>query len=457
MPLRQVDEHGEITLDPLLPAAAQTSDAMVERWNACVQIAALITGAPAHTPETDNFARVLFSGPLPLHRADGPAGTPVLQEAEDLFGDPEFNRKHLRGRGGLFRDMPNVPRPRPKALKKPNVPRKAAHMSIEEIRAQGLDDWPDPSERALEMLDGHPTTAERWYVNRPMSPGTDSTEHPPYAEKRRLRHDLIVGLALAGLPEKKKGKMTAPRGVAALLGVDHPITQKLAKGGRLSEDERDTVRQAAHDARQGESPNALFMAGGPASGKTMTLDENPELLPDDYVHVDPDAIKEHLPEFRDLRAEKDRYAASAVHLESGDIAARLADEAEALGLNSVIDGTGDSRTADFIRQLQRKHDAGYDVSVLYATTPTDEAVRRAVVRAEETGRFVPVPAVREQHAKVSRNFAFVAELPWLDNIDVFDDEGHIGTKEGGEFTDLEPERMNAFRAKEQEWDYADGE
>jgi hypothetical protein len=40
---------------------------------------------------------------------------------------------------------------------------------------------------------------------------------------------------------------------------------------------------------------------------------------------------------------------------------------------------------------------------------------------------------------------------------VFDDEGHIGTKEGGEFTDLEPERMNAFRAKEQEWDYADGE
>lgn len=451
---RTIDEHGEVTLDPRLPADVQQSDEAQERWLACANIAMLITGQPLGSSEVDLFARSLYNRrSLPVHRADV-AQTPLLEEA----GIDPHRRHQLRNREGEWIDMPGRKKKsrkiRPKRLKKftDTTPR----ATQEEIRKAGLHKWPEPTEAAKKLMHGHTQSAERWYdFDRPYSPGTDSDEHPPYAAGRRWRHNRIVGGFLAGVPTEEEKKNGVPvRGIAALLGEEHPIVRKLIGGGGLSEEERDTVRRAAHNARSGEAPDALFMAGGPASGKTTALLENPELVPDASVSVDPDAIKELLPEFQQLLAMKDRYAASAVHLESGDIAARLAAEVEALGLNVVIDGTGDSEPMDFIRQLQRKQDAGYDVGVLYATTSTDEAIARAIKRAEKkNGRFVPVPAIREQHAKVSINFEHVRALPWLEHLDVFDDEGHIGEMRNGKFFAIDEKRMRVFQAKASEkWD-----
>ena len=71
-------------------------------------------------------------------------------------------------------------------------------------------------------------------------------------------HDAIIGTFLAGPMEE-------------ILGGDHAITRKLRGGGRLSSAEKAQVREAASRARNGDRPQALFMAGGPASGKTSAL------------------------------------------------------------------------------------------------------------------------------------------------------------------------------------------
>lgn len=441
MPIR-TDEHGEAILDPTLPPDVQTSDASLERWQTCIGIATLITQAPAGSPEAHNFARVLYDSQHPLHRADAPP-----PGENDLLEARWEEWEHPRGRHRQFIDKPDVPkRVQPKSIKRRFDDAKPK-ITLEQIKAAGLDKDPEPSEKALKLLDGHTTTAARYYEMSRATSAEDSDEHPPYQAKRRRRHDLVVGRFLAGLPQKPGQK---PRGIAALLGTTHPVVQKLHGGARLSEREKRQVREAAHNARSGEAPSALFMAGGPASGKTTLLRDNPELVPDASVAVDPDAIKEHLPEFKQLQAEKDRYAAGAVHEESGDIAARLTAEAASLRLNMVVDGTGDGEAQRYVGHLQRKYDEGYDVSVLYANSPTEEAIRRAIIRAEEEGRFVPVSVIREQHARVSKNFPDVVTLPWLENLDVFDEHGHIGSKEGGKFHPLDYDRMKTFLEKEKE-------
>lgn len=442
---RQVDEHGEVTLDPRLPESVQQSDEAQERWLACANVAMAIVRKPLDSPEVANFATVLYDMPIPTHRDPDVE----LMEARD----PDFERLHPRGRdarfvakhgGGKRKRTPRNLQRRARDEVKP-----VGKYTLAEIKAAGLDGEPAPSAAALRLMGGHRNSASLYYAQRDHAPD-ESLEHPPYKRERRARHNKIVGRFLAGLPDTDDPD-AKPRGVAALFGVDDPLVVKLAGGGRLSEAEVAEVRQAAHDARSGEAPDALFMAGGPASGKTTTLAENPELEPGASVLINADVIKTYLPEFQELWAKKDMYAATAVHRESGDIAARLADEAEKLGLNVVVDGTGDSEPADFIRQLQRKNDAGYDVSLLYANTPTDTAIPRSLARAETEGRFVPIPAIKEQHAKVSRNFEKVVQLPWLQHLDVFDDKGLIGTKTDGVFHATEPARMESFIAKKREW------
>jgi predicted ABC-type ATPase len=296
-----------------------------------------------------------------------------MQEAKD----PRFERLHVRNREGEFTHKA-VP-VRPKKLRGLGSAPRSPGTTLEEIERLGLNAWPSRSPRVEKTLEGHKSTAERFYVVREGRHPQPHRVRAVYARQRHALHDELVGKELAVAVE-------------SLLGKDDPVTKKLAGGGRLNDEEKAKVRYAAEAQRGGEAPDALFMAGGPASGKSTVLENNPDLMPAHSVHVDPDRIKLGIPEYQELRAAGDHYAATAVHQESGDVAARLAWEADDLGLNAVLDGTGNSDPGEFVRELERKRAKGYDVSVLYATTSTDEAVRRAVERADETGRYVPVPS-----------------------------------------------------------------
>jgi predicted ABC-type ATPase len=200
------------------------------------------------------------------------------------------------------------------------------------------------------------------------------------------------------------------------------------------------------------------MAGGPASGKTSALRASPELEPDAGVIINPDDIKEALPEYGQMVAGKEKYAASGTHEESSDLGKRLQADAMDLGLNVVVDGTGDSKPGKFTGKMEAMDAAGYEVSALYVTIPTDEAVIRATKRAVKSGRWVPEPEIRSQHKNVSNNFEAVAALPFIKDIKLYDNSGEgdpelIGEGSAGNFGAILDDKLEEFIGKKNEPDY----
>lgn len=198
-------------------------------------------------------------------------------------------------------------------------------------------------------------------------------------------------------------------------------------------------RKALHDAivskfisghsATDDPPKALFTAGGPAAGKSSGLKRVPELVPGDAVDINPDLVKEELPEFAKLAAIKDPNAAAKVHEESSSLAKRVQSEAAAKGLNMVNDGTGNGKPGGFVGKIRKVKEKGYDVSVVYADVPTDVAVERARLRAEnqkakgQTPRQVPESFIRNAHKSVAANFPGVVDEPGVSRIVLFDNSG----------------------------------
>lgn len=274
-----------------------------------------------------------------------------------------------------------------------------------ELKKRGHDGLVDP-EGNLVVFDAGSA--------RPMGGAQSPGVSRAYRRERKPVHDQIVGSFLGS-------------SVGGVLGEDHAITHKLSRGGTLTDEEKETVREAARAKRGGERPRVLFMAGGPASGKTSALRASPELEPDSAVLINPDEFKERLPEYDEMVQGGDRYAAMGVHEESSDLAKRVQAEAMDLELNVVVDGTGDSKRGKFVSKMEAMNDAGYEVSALYVTIPTDDAVVRATLRAMKSGRWVPEPELRAQHKNVSANFEDVAELPFLQGLRLYDNSGAAGS------------------------------
>jgi Zeta toxin len=350
---------------------------------------------------------------------------------------------------------PRAPKAGPVRSEPSSKPGRPPKLPLDEIERLGLNAWPEKGEVAQQVL-GNAKDTQELHSAGAASPGTGGAV---YSASRKPVHDRVVGEALS-IPS------------AQLLGEQHPITTKLAGGGTLSDEEKATLKDAAEKARGGGKPVALFMGGGSASGKSSALAQAPDLVPDAAVHIDPDAFKEKLPEYQQMREGGERYAAAGAHEESADLAKRAQDEARQLGLNMLIDGTGDSGAAKrdeqgnitepgkFAKKLIAANDAGYDVKSLYVTVPTDVAVQRSVARAGETGRFVPVPEVRNQHRNVSANFPEISALPFVSKMQVFDTSGGkpalIATGGGGQVSVHDEALHQAFLDKAHEGEATGG-
>ena len=187
------------------------------------------------------------------------------------------------------------------------------------------------------------------------------------------------------------------------------------EGGQANEERRRTVqdpiiRKALDGVSQpapGEQKMAVFTMGGPGSGKssmTKSLD------PKKFVHVDPDDVREQLPEYQKLTKGDVvyKYASSMSHPEASDIAARITDEAVKQGKHVIIDGTG-SNAASMMAKMDELKKAGYHIHLAYAHLGVEEGLKRIDSRAEETGRWVPTDWARDAYNKIPRNFQEVAK------------------------------------------------
>jgi hypothetical protein len=159
-----------------------------------------------------------------------------------------------------------------------------------------------------------------------------------------------------------------------------------------------------------EHPEAIFTAGGAASGKSSLAGRSDHAeanlpVPEGSVYVNPDDIKAMLPEHGALHeAGRADIAASATHDESSDIAKALTAVAIKQHRHVIVDGTGDSTIGKFGNKLRAAADAGYKVTARYAHIPVSEALVREQARAERTGRKVDDDILRAQHKNVARSY-----------------------------------------------------
>lgn len=218
-----------------------------------------------------------------------------------------------------------------------------------------------------------------------------------WTDARSKLHDQIVEEAISGVKPKKKGKRTV-----------------------------------------------YMMGGGPASGKSTMLEGGQVKMPGHphAVKVDPDEFKLRLPEYKamvkyktitnkDGKKERvidversDNRAARFSHEESSYIAKRITARATELGLDVVIDGTGDSSYAKLRSKVAgyRKH--GHKVVARYATNDMGLAEKLADARATKTGRKVPMSYLRRTHHRISSFMSKALDDELFDDIEIYDTNVH---------------------------------
>jgi predicted kinase len=277
---------------------------------------------------------------------------------------------------------------------------------LRELHEQGLDVMPQPSDKTRRIIgDGKATTVQR-YAPTVLPDSSSVGDYLP--ERQRLHKDILTRLLAGKTPETDKTGTLVQR-------------------------------------------QAVFTAGGTASGKSTLLDEKPEELdlPDEShsIHIDPDKIKEMLPEYQKLKEADDHFAAQAVHRESGDLADAAIKQAMRAGLHVIIDGTGNHKSGMFANQLTRMANAGYAVDVVYADRPVMDAMRETVTRALGDGRYVPSGVVRQIHKSVSENFSEIASLPFVRSIRVYRDQQLIAQGGSGRVEPVNPEAFTEFLMK----------
>jgi predicted ABC-type ATPase len=224
-----------------------------------------------------------------------------------------------------------------------------------------------------------------------------------------------------GLPSRKPGEFAAPK---AKLGDPQPNDSmdqyRNADGDwkpERAELHQKIIKSLAGDAEPQDKPIATFFGGGPASGKSALAG------PGNAVKIDPDEIKAQLPEYQQMTTAGDPQAAAYTHEESSFISASAVAQARAKKLNYTLDGTGDSSYAKMKSKVDAARAAGHEVHGKYVTADTDEAVNRAMKRAEHTGRMVPEAVIRSTHASVSQVFGQAVKDGLFDTVELWDNNG----------------------------------
>lgn len=186
-------------------------------------------------------------------------------------------------------------------------------------------------------------------------------------------------------------------------------------------------RQALHDKiisgivsghKAQANPAFVMLGGGPASGKTKAAEAAAVEFPD-AITINPDAIKEALPEYGQ---QTDRsIAAMHVHEESSYLAKRAQAEALKSKAHVVLDAVGDSSATNVQAKIDQARAAGYSAHARYVTVPTEVAQERALARGLKSGRVVAPNVVRDLHVGVSKVFPQV--LQHFDTASLYDNSG----------------------------------
>ena len=174
---------------------------------------------------------------------------------------------------------------------------------------------------------------------------------------------------------------------------------------------------------------AIMTMGGPASGKS-TLVSKMGIDPSKFVMVDPDGVKEMLPEYQAAtgrtwqKGDGPRVAATdsarMAHEESSYLGKQIRDQAIKDGKNLVIDGTG-ANGPKFVDQVRRLQAQGYKVHLVYSDLTVEAGIPRMLERAQKNGRIVPVEFATPAYSTIAKNFQTISKA--VDSFDVYNASG----------------------------------
>ena len=138
---------------------------------------------------------------------------------------------------------------------------------------------------------------------------------------------------------------------------------------------------AAATPAPGEKPTAVFLGGRGGSGKSWLTGNGKVVDKSKFIIVDPDEIKQKLPGYQG-------WNAGLFHEESSDVASRITNYCNKLGLNVIYDAT--MRTQSSLeKKVNNLIAQGYKVEGYYMYASPETAAKRAIKRFEESGRYVP--------------------------------------------------------------------
>lgn len=170
------------------------------------------------------------------------------------------------------------------------------------------------------------------------------------------------------------------------------------------------------DLQGSDSPHVLFSGGGYSAGKGGVVKSVISGIDSGYdgppLVLDPDEIKGMLPEFQQ-RFESDPLANALVYREAWDIAQEIQRRAQERKLNMVVDGISNTSPEEMIRRVKSFTDQGYSAKAIYVDIPTEEAIKRATKRAQESTdkkdrRMIPTLILRAVHRDVAATIPALA-------------------------------------------------
>jgi predicted ABC-type ATPase len=215
------------------------------------------------------------------------------------------------------------------------------------------------------------------------------------------------------------------------------------------------ISEHLNHAKNVDKPRLVFIAGGPASGKSTIVegDNSVVSLPEDPVTIDVDKIKGMIPAYQERVAAGDPSAASYVHEESSALGSSIRKLAVKQGSHVVLDGVGNSSFTRVQAKIEDARKRGYKIEAHYVTIPTDVAIARNHARFKETGRLVPDSVIENAHRKVTDTVLASIEAGLFDEFDLWDTDTNFGppvliaTANGTDLNVVDQERWDKFVAK----------
>jgi predicted ABC-type ATPase len=172
--------------------------------------------------------------------------------------------------------------------------------------------------------------------------------------------------------------------------------------------------------KKSSKPVMILSGGGSASGKSTVLHSALSDFDTEVAHIDADAIKENIPEYKAMVAAKDESAAAHAHQESSQLASRLIGQAFDSGKPFVYDSTM-KNPEKMKKVIQEAKKRGYGVHIVFADLDKKIAHERASKRAAETGRKVPRSVINASHEGAIKTLGDIHHL--ADSVSVYSNKG----------------------------------